>query len=90
MGEGLKRTFAVARATNLTVAQEKFLRSLARWQGVASPQDLGPQTSQEENSARQRCKRQGLVTYEGGYWRLTNLGRETLIVGIAKATGEQP
>ena len=62
----------------LTTTQLAFLRKLAQWQGVASPQDIGPQTSQEENSARQRCKRQGLVTYENGYWRLTDQGREYL------------
>lgn len=59
----------------------KFLRALARWQGVASPQDLGPQTSQDENRARQKCKRRGWVTYDGGnvgYWRLTDAGREAL------------
>jgi len=79
MGNGLKRAFAATAATDLTEPQIKFLRALARWQGVASSQDLGgPQTSQSENSARQRCKRRGLVTYEGGYWRLTDIGRLTL------------
>lgn len=75
MGEGLKRAAA---ATDLTPEQLAFLRALARWQGVASPRELGPQTSQEENSARQRCRRRGLVTYEGGYWRLTDIGRYAL------------
>lgn len=56
----------------------KFMRALARWQGVATPQEIGPQTSQLENSARQRCKRRGWVTFNGGYWRLTDSGRETL------------
>lgn len=55
----------------------KFLRALARWQGIASPQDLGPQTSQDENRARQKCKRRGWVTYDG-YWRMTDAGREAL------------
>jgi hypothetical protein len=45
---------------------------------VATPQNLGPQTSQDENRARQKCKRKGLVTYEGGYWRTTDLGRQVL------------
>ena len=62
----------------LTDEQMKFLRALARWQGVASPQELAPQTRQEENSARQRCKRQGLVTFVDGYWRLTDAGRKQL------------
>jgi hypothetical protein len=60
--------------TNLTPSQIGFLRDLAKWGGAATPQDLGPQVSQQENSARQRCKRRGLVTYDG-YWRLTDLGR---------------
>lgn len=58
----------------------KFLRRLMQWHGVASPQDLGPQTSQAENSARQTCKRRGWVTFErrDGYWRITDAGRALL------------
>lgn len=78
MGAGLQRAFGAAAATDLTLEQVKFMRALASRQGVASPQDLGPQTRQEENSARQRCKRRGLVTYKDGYWRLTDVGREAL------------
>ena len=48
------------------------------WMRVASPQNLGPQTSQQENSAWQWCKRRKLVIYEGGYWRLTDVGRDAL------------
>jgi len=59
-------------------AQLKFMRDLARWQHVATARDLGPQTSQEENSARQFCKRQGWVTFEDGYWRSTDKGRAAL------------
>ena len=55
-----------------------FLRRLASWQHVASSQDLGPQTSQDQNRARQKCKRRKLVTFEGGYWRTTDLGRQFL------------
>jgi hypothetical protein len=55
--------------------QIKFLRELSNWSGVASTQDLGPQTSQDENRARQKCKRQGLVEYLDGYWRITSKGR---------------
>lgn len=80
MGAGLQRVFGMCAATDLTAEQIKFLRALASWQGAASPQDLGPQTRQEENSARQRCKRRGLVTYSNGYWRLSDVGRETLRV----------
>jgi hypothetical protein len=78
MGEGLRRAFAATTGSQLDEGCFKFLRSLARWQHVASPQDLGPQTSQDENRARQKCKRKGLVTYEGGYWRTTDLGRQVL------------
>jgi len=56
----------------------KFLLALASWQHVASSKDLGPQTSQDDNRARQKCKRNGLVTYEGGYWRTTDKGRQAL------------
>jgi Mn-dependent DtxR family transcriptional regulator len=56
----------------------QFLRELAEWQGVASPRDLGSQTQQSENSARQACKRRGWVTFYGGYWRLTDDGRRLL------------
>lgn len=57
---------------------EQFMRRLAMWQGVASPQDLGPQTSQKENSARQTAKRRGWVTFDKYYWRMTDAGREAL------------
>lgn len=77
MGEGLTRAMGASLATQLKPSQAKFLRDLAAWSGVASARDLGPQTSQEENSARQRCKRLNLVTYEGGYWRMTNIGWAT-------------
>lgn len=78
MGAGLQRAFGAAAATNLTAEQVKFLRLLFIWEGVATSRELGPQTKQEENSARQRCKRQGLVTYSGGYWKLTDIGRAAL------------
>jgi hypothetical protein len=75
MGEGLKRAFGTAAVTNLTEAQIAFLRALPSDQGVATARDLGPQTTQKQNSARQRCKRLGLVVYDGSYWRLTDIGR---------------
>jgi hypothetical protein len=62
----------------LTEEQISFLRNLKSWDGIASPENLGPQRTQKENSARQRCKRQGLVTYGGGYWRLTDDGQKAL------------
>jgi hypothetical protein len=56
---------------------KKFLRELLRWDGAATPKQLGPQISQAENAARQFCKRHGWVTYDG-YWHITNTGRESL------------
>lgn len=67
-------------ATQLDEGCFGFLRELAKWQHIASPQNLGPQTSQDENRARQKCKRRGLVEYSGGYWRTTDLGRQVLRV----------
>jgi hypothetical protein len=64
--------------TGLTPAQIGFLRDLSLHGGAAAARTLGPQTSQEENSARQRCKRRGLVVYDSVYWRLTELGREAV------------
>jgi hypothetical protein len=60
----------------LTADQIKFLCDLVQCGGVASPRNIGPQMSQAQNSARQRCKRNGLVIFEKGYWLLTNKGRE--------------
>jgi hypothetical protein len=65
----------------MTVEQAKFLGELLKWTGVASSREIGPQTSQAQNSARQTCKRRGWVTYDGGntgYWRITDAGREAL------------
>lgn len=72
---GLMRAKALTIASRLNEGDHNFLRILRTWQGIASPQNLGPQTSQDENRARQRCKRNGLVTFEGGYWRLTEIGK---------------
>ena len=54
-----------SKRTKLTNEQHSFLRDLMRWQGVASSQDLAPQLSQADNSARQTCKRRGWVTFDG-------------------------
>jgi hypothetical protein len=51
-----------------------FMQALMHWGGVADRNNLGPQTSQEENAARQFCKRRGWVVFEGGYWRITDAG----------------
>lgn len=58
--------------------QRKFLVRLQQWNGVATTGELGPQTSQAENSARQTCKRRGWVTFDRYYWRITDLGRAAL------------
>lgn len=55
-----------------------FLKDLLRWTGAATAQELGPQICQQDNSARQACKRKGWVTYERPYWRITDAGREAL------------
>jgi hypothetical protein len=81
MGQELQRAFAAARATRAsapTDEQIKFLRALAKWTGVATPQELGPQLSQRDNSVRQACKRKGWVTFDRNYWRLTDAGRKVL------------
>jgi hypothetical protein len=64
-----------------TLAHRKFLRAILKWDGAATPRELGPQTSQEENSCRQTCKRRGWVTYDGYYWRITNAGKVALTNG---------
>lgn len=74
MGQGLQRAFAAT--ARPTEGQVKFLYTLARWSGAATPQEIGPQISQADNSLRQTCKRRGWVRFEGGYWRLTQLGKE--------------
>lgn len=61
-----------------TLTHRKFLRKILRWEGAATPRELGPQTSQEENSCRQTCKRRGWVTFDGHYWRITDAGRTAL------------
>jgi hypothetical protein len=75
---GLQRAKALSIGSQLDDGCFKFLRVLAHWQHVASPQDLGPQMHQDQNRARQTCKRKGLVTFEGGYWRTTDLGKQVL------------
>lgn len=54
--------------------RNNFMKELMRWGGVADRFNLGPQTSQAENAARQYCKRKGWVTFEGDYWRITDAG----------------
>lgn len=61
--------------------QAKFLRELLKWDGVATPRDLGPQTSNAENNARQACRRKGWVTFDRYYWRITDEGRRAVHAG---------
>jgi coproporphyrinogen III oxidase-like Fe-S oxidoreductase len=67
-------------------ARQEFLAALLRWQGVASSKELGPQTSQVENSARQTCKRRGWVTFDKFYWRITDDGRAAYRAMLSAAT----
>lgn len=67
-----------------TLAQRKFLRLILQWDGAATPQEIGPQVSQEENSTRQTCKRRGWVTFDRYYWRITDAGRKALAVPSAE------
>jgi hypothetical protein len=62
-----------------------FLANLNDWTGAATADELGPQISQKENSARQSCKRKGWVTFERPYWRITAAG----LTALAEALGEQ-
>jgi hypothetical protein len=57
-------------------AQCHFLRTLAQWGGIATSRQLGIFVDREQDRARQKCRRQGLVTFEGGFWRVTEKGRE--------------
>jgi hypothetical protein len=68
----------IVEVPRMTPEQKNFLVKLMRWDGCASPRDLGPQTSQTENSARQSCKRRGWAFYQEGYWRITDYGRDVL------------
>jgi hypothetical protein len=58
-------------------AQIRFLRELVSYDGVARPSDLMPPT-RTDNSARRKCKREGLAVFENGRWRITDEGRATL------------
>lgn len=78
MGAGLQKAFAAANSTTMKPEQAAFLHELLRWDGVATPQQLGPQTTQAQNAARQTCKRRGWVSYDG-YWRITEVGRQVFI-----------
>lgn len=76
MGDGLKRANAAARASRapLSAREVVFLRRLAEHDGICDRSQL-PAASWEEDKARQRCRRLGLASYAGGYWRLSEAGR---------------
>jgi hypothetical protein len=63
--------------------ESMFLKRLLRWRGCATPQELGPQICNQENSARQSCKRKGWVTFDRNYWRITDAGRAALKFKVA-------
>jgi hypothetical protein len=69
----------------MTLAQRKFLRAILQWDGAATPQEIGPQVSQEENSTRQTCKRRGWVTFDRHYWRITDAGRAALSISAPES-----
>jgi hypothetical protein len=81
MSEGMQMARAKSLATQLDDDDFRFLRELAKWEHIASPRELGPQIHQAQNKARQKCKRKGIVTFESGYWRTTDIGRRVLCVG---------
>lgn len=58
--------------------EQFFLANLIDWTGAATTEELSPQISQKENSARQSCKRKGWVVFERPYWRITDAGRKAL------------
>ena len=62
----------------LDIEQLSFMRALASWHGVASPQDLRLSATRPQDRARQKCKRAGLVIFYDGYWHLTDEGRLAL------------
>ena len=55
-----------------------FLANLIEWTGAATVEELSPQISQKENSARQSCKRKGWVVFQRPYWRITPAGSQAL------------
>lgn len=56
----------------------RFLMELRKWSDVATSRELGFVVDRNQDRARQRCKRKGLVIFEAGYWCLTDAGRNAL------------
>lgn len=61
----------------ISAAEIEFLRRLRVWQGVATHENLGVAGNKNETRICTRCKHKGFVTYDGGYWRITDLGNAT-------------
>lgn len=78
MGSGLQRAFAAARATQLSKEEasemKQFLDTLLQYEGTATSREC-PLASRAQDRVRRKAKRLGWVTYEGGYWRITDAGR---------------
>lgn len=63
---------------DLSEAAVMFLHKLRQWGGCASNVDLRMAVTREQDTGRRQCVRRKLAYYEGGYWRLTDQGREFL------------
>jgi hypothetical protein len=64
----------------LTEHQIILLRDLIRWRGIATSKELGGYSALGAR-ARDKSKREGFVTYDGGakgYWRITEAGEAAL------------
>lgn len=58
--------------------EQAFLANLMEWTGAATSEELSPQISTKDNSARQSCKRKGWVWFDRPYWRITEAGEKAL------------
>jgi hypothetical protein len=58
----------------LDAEQVRFLRALFSWADIATPQELELPADRKQDRARQKCRRNGLVIFDGGYWRMTPKG----------------
>ena len=56
---------------------EEFLRRILEYGGAATSQECHLAT-RERDRARQKCRRLGYVVFGGGYWRITESGREAI------------
>lgn len=61
----------------------KLLRSIFSFDGAATSAELGS-ASREQDRSRQRCRRRGLIMFDGYYWRITELGSAILRAKIAQ------